>query len=329
MAFEFAAPAARLLRTALVPAACALTLAAAPVLAQDAPAETPATEAPATETPATEAPATEAPAAEAPAQPAPVDPSTVLATVGGQEITEGDLAFAAEDLAAELQQIPADQQRAFLLTVLIDMKVMAQAARDEGLADGEDFTRRLSYLEDRALRSEFFGQMIQSSVTPEAIQETYEELVADFSAQPEVRARHILVETEEQANDILAEIEGGKTFEDAASEYGTDGTAANGGDLGYFGPGMMVPEFEEAAFALEAGQISDPVQSQFGWHIIKLEDRRMSEAPPLEEVQQQVAQQVLYENFEELVGRLKEETEVVIDDEDLAAAVEAQNTSAM
>lgn len=303
MSFDLAAPVAGLLRAVLIPAALAIPLAAAPVLAQ--------------------APAEQAPAA-APEAPAPVDPATVLATVGSVEITEADLMLAAEELQAELQSVPANQRRAFLLTVMIDMKLMAGAARADGLAESEDFTRRLAYLEDQALRREFFNQIVETAVTDEAIQATYDELVADFTPEPEVRARHILVETEEQANDIRAEIEGGRDFADAAAEYGTDGTASNGGDLGFFSTGMMVPEFEEAAFALEEGELSQPVQSQFGWHLIQLEERRVSEAPPLEQVRQQVAQQVLYESYEAAIDEIKEGTEVTIDDPELAAAVEAQ-----
>src|SRR5690606_1340635 len=184
MSFDFAAPVTGLLRAALLPAALAVSLAAAPVLAQ-----TPAEQAPAAEQPAPETAAPEAPA--------PVDPATVLARVGEVEITEADLMLAAEELQAELQSVPADQRRAFLLTVMIDMKLMAGAARADGLAESEDFTRRLAYLEDQALRREFFNQIVETAVTDEAIQATYEELVADFTPEPEVRARHILVETEE------------------------------------------------------------------------------------------------------------------------------------
>lgn len=251
-------------------------------------------------------------------------PDTVVATVGGEPITEADLMFAAEDLAAELQSIPPTEHRAFLLTVMIDMKVMANAARDAELDQSDIFARRLDYLEERSLRRAFFAEVVEAGVTDEAVQAAYDEMVAGFEAQPEVRARHILVPTLEEAQSIRAEIEGGKTFEDAAAEYGTDGTRATGGDLGYFSSGMMVAPFEEAAFALETGQLSEPVESQFGWHLIKLEDRRVTTAPTLDQVRQQVAQQVLYDNFSRIVGDLKAEAEIDIPDADLAEAVEAQ-----
>lgn len=253
-----------------------------------------------------------------------VAPDAVIATVGGQDITEADLVFAAEDLAGELQSIPPAERRAFLLTVLIDMKVMANAAREAGLDQTDIFARRLDYLEERSLRRAYFADVIEAGVTDEAIQAAYDELIADFEAQPEVRARHILVPTIEEAQSIRAEIEGGRSFEDAAAEYGTDGTRATGGDLGYFSTGMMVAPFEEAAFALEVGELSEPVESQFGWHLIQLEDRRLTTPPALEDVRPQVAQQVLYEIFARIVGELKEGAEVNIADPELAAAVEAQ-----
>lgn len=251
-------------------------------------------------------------------------PDTVVATVGGEPITEADLMFAAEDLAAELQSIPPTEHRPFLLTVMIDMKVMANAAREAELDQSDIFARRLDYLEERSLRRAFFAEVVEAGVTDEAVEAAYEEMVAGFEAQPEVRARHILVPTLEEAQSIRAEIEDGKSFEDAAAEYGTDGTRATGGDLGYFSSGMMVAPFEEAAFALETGQLSEPVESQFGWHLIKLEDRRVTTAPTLDQVRQQVAQQVLYDNFSRIVGDLKAETEIDIPDADLAEAVEAQ-----
>jgi peptidyl-prolyl cis-trans isomerase C len=306
MSSDFAAPVAGLLWAVFIPAVLAVSLTAAPAWAQD------------------DAPAPAAEAAEQAAPAEPVSPDTVLATVGGEEITEGDLVLAAEELTQELQSIPADQRRGFLLTVIIDMKLMASAARADGLAESDDFTRRMAYLEDQALRRAFFNSIVETQVTEEAIQAAYDEQVAEFSPEPEVRARHILVPTEEEANEIRAEIEGGREFADAASEYGTDGTRANGGDLGYFSTGMMVPEFEQAAMALEIGELSQPVQSQFGFHLIYLEDRRLSEAPPLEEVRQQVAQQVLYESYEAAIDDIKSGVEIEIDDADLAAQVEAQ-----
>jgi peptidyl-prolyl cis-trans isomerase C len=142
--------------------------------------------------------------AAAPAAAAPAAPETVVATIGDQTITEADLAFAAEDLQQELQQVPEAERRAFLVTVLIDMKVMAKAAREAGLADGDLFKRRLAYLEERTLRRDYFTQKIAASVTEDSIKAAYDEYVKAFKPVEEVHARHILVATEEEAKAVKA-----------------------------------------------------------------------------------------------------------------------------
>src|SRR5690606_37138678 len=155
-----------------------------------------------------------------------VTPETVVATVGGSQITEADLSFAAEDLTQELSQMPPEERRAFLLRVLIDMKVMADAGRDAGMADTPLFRQRLAYLEDRALRRAYFAETIANAITEEAVQAEYDAYVADFQPQPEIRASHILVETEEEAQAVKAEIEGGADFATLARERSIDPGAA-------------------------------------------------------------------------------------------------------
>jgi peptidyl-prolyl cis-trans isomerase C len=264
--------------------------------------------------------------AAAPAAPAvEVTPETVVATVGGEAITEADISFAAEDLAQELQQMPAEQRKAFLLTVLIDMKVMAKAARDEKMDQSDLFKQRLRYLEDRSLRRAYFAEKIATGVTPEALQAAYDKFVASFKGQEEVHARHILVATEDEAKAIKAEIEGGKDFAELAKEKSTDPSAQqNGGDLGFFGKGMMVKPFEDAAFSMEVGAVSDPIKSDFGWHIIKLEEKRMSQPPTLEQIGPQLQQQVMFQNFEASVATLKQGLAVDIPDAALAEGVKQQ-----
>lgn len=302
----------RLATTASVLALIMAANAVAPAYAQDA--------APAP------APAAEAPAAEAPA---PVSPDTVVATVGGETITEADLGFAAEDLTQELSQMPADQRRPFLLRVLIDMKVMAKAGRDAGMGDTPLFKQRLAYLEERALRRAYFADAIANSVTEEAVRAEYDKLVADFKPQEEIRASHILVATEDEAKAIKAELDGGADFATIAKEKSIDPGAANGGDLGFFGKGMMVAPFEQAAYALtEIGQVSEPVQSQFGWHIIKLEEKRESSPPTFEQVAGQLQQQLLMTTFDGTVAKLMEGVAIDIPDPALAAAVQAQTEPA-
>ena len=269
-----------------------------------------------------------APAAEAPAAPAPA-PDAVVATVGGETITEADIAFAAEDLARELQQMPPADQRAFLVTILIDMKVMAKAAKDAGLDQADSFKRRLRYLEEQSLRRAYFAEKIATGVTEESLKAAYDKLVADFKPVEEVHARHILVASIEEADAIKAELTAGKPFEVLAMEKTIDPSGKqNGGDLGFFTKEMMVKPFADTAFAMEVGQVSDPVMTQFGWHIIKLEEKRLSQPPSLKEVGQQLSQQVMFKAFDDSVGALKKELVIEIPDTALAEGVKRQSQTA-
>jgi peptidyl-prolyl cis-trans isomerase C len=257
------------------------------------------------------------------------DPDGVVATVGDQSITEADLSFAAEDLGQELANIPPEQRRAFLVTVLIDMKVMAAAAREASMDQSEVYKRRLAYLEDRALRRAYFAERISTAVTPEAVQAAYADFVKGFTPQEEVRASHILVATEADAKAIEDELAKGVPFEQLAKDKSMDPSGAqNGGDLGYFSRGMMVKPFEDAAFSLPVGQVSQPVQSQFGWHIIKVVDKRQSSPPPLEQVAAQLQQQILFQHFDDTVGALKQKTTISIPDAALADEVKRQSEAA-
>jgi peptidyl-prolyl cis-trans isomerase C len=263
------------------------------------------------------------------AAPAAVTPETVVATVGGEPVTEGDLSFAAEDLAQDLAQMPPEERRAFLLRVLIDMKVMAGAAKSAGMDQTPIFAQRLKYLEERALRRAYFADAIAGKVTEEAIRADYDAFVAQFKPQDEVHARHILVETKEEADAIKADLDGGADFAAFAKEKSIDpGSGANGGDLGFFAKGMMVPEFETAAFALvNAGDVSEPVQSQFGWHIIKLDEKRQSKPPTFEQVAPQIQQQVLMRVFNEKVEELMSDVKIEVTDPALKAAMDAQDAA--
>ena len=289
----------RLARTSMLALILAAGAMAAPAIAQDA-----------------------APTAEAPAA---VSPDAVVATVGGEPITEADLSFAAEDLTQELSQMPPEQRKPFLLRVLIDMKVMAKAGQDAGMAETPLFQQRLAYLQDRALRRAYFADTIANSVTEEAVRAEYDKFVADFVPADEIRASHILVPTEEEANAVKAELDGGADFATLAKAKSIDPGAANGGDLGFFGPGMMVAPFEAAAFALtDVGQVSAPVQSQFGWHVIRLEEKRQSSAPAFEQVAAQLQQQLLMSTFDETVAALMAGVAIDIPDAALKAAVDSQ-----
>ena len=240
------------------------------------------------------------------------DPFKVIAKVGDEVITESELGYALEDMGDEISAIPQAEQRQFLVQMLVDMKVMAQAARSAGMADTEVFARRKSYLEDRALRRAYLQDVMSTEISDEDIQKEYDAVFADFKGQEQLRARHILLASEDDAKAVVAELDQGKDFVELAKSKSTGPSGPQGGDLGYFSDGDMVPEFFAGANALEIGQHSQPVQSQFGWHVIKLEDRKMSEPPALEQVYPQVRQRVLVQKFEALVESLKADANIEI-----------------
>jgi peptidyl-prolyl cis-trans isomerase C len=263
------------------------------------------------------------------APPAPPDaapgPGTIVATVGGEPITEADLAFAAEDIGADLNQIPADQIRAVLLAQMIDLKLMAQAGEKQGLTEDELFKLRLDYLTDRALRRAYSKVAVSDTITPEAIKAEYDKQVAAIPDEDEIHARHILVSTEDDAKAIKAELDAGADFIELAKAKSIEPNAAqSGGDLGYFKRGLMVKPFGDAAFAMQVGQISDPVQTQFGWHIIKVEDRRPAAKPTLEEMTQQIGQQLYVAKYRTLFDGLRKAATIDIPDAALAEQVNQQ-----
>ena len=243
----------------------------------------------------------EPPAAAAPA----VDPSTVVATVNGLDITEADLAFIYDDLGQQVQQIPQDQLRAVLIAQMVDLRLAAAGGREMGMDQEALYKLRINYLADRALRTTYLNKIISEAVTQADIQAEYDRQVAAMPQEDEVRARHILVTTEDDAKAIKAQLDGGADFEALAKEKSTEpGAAQSGGDLGYFTHDMMVAPFADAAFAMKVGDVSNPVQTQFGWHIIKLEDRRPKAKPTLEELTQQITQQLSVAQYTELLGEM-------------------------
>ncbi len=248
------------------------------------------------------------------AEPVAADPEKVLARVGDVTITEADVAQANEDFGDELQQIPQDRRRGVLIDVLVDMELLAKAAREKGLDKTAEFERRMDMLRTRALRNLYVESEIVGSVTDAEIKAEYDAEVAKYASQEEAHARHILVETEEEARAVIASLESGGDFAAIAKEKSKDpGSGANGGDLGFFRKGQMVPEFEAAVFSLEPGGITkEPVQSQFGWHVIKLEEKRQSAPPPLEDVKEQVKSALLRQKFETTMSELRANTSVEI-----------------
>lgn len=250
------------------------------------------------------------------------DPDKVLAIVNGVKLTQGEVDQASTDLDPQFSRLPDDQRRLAALAALVDIKVLAGAAKAEKLDDSKDFKQRMEFLKDRALHNEYFQTAIVDKISDEQVRARYDKEIAAMPAKNEVRARHILVKTEDEAKAIIKKLDGGAKFEDLAKENSTDGSAAQGGDLGYFGEGMMVPEFEKAAFALDVGAYTkEPVKSQFGYHIIKLEDKRQQQPPAFDQVKDQVRSLLIREKYIDMVKKLRDEAKISYEDETVAKAM--------
>lgn len=247
----------------------------------------------------------------------------VLATVNGATVTESDLALALQDLNENFQRVPEEQKRAAALSALIEIKLLAKKAVEAGYDQTDDFKRRAAFLNERALHEAVVAKDIVGGITDDVVRQRYDKEVAATPPANEVKARHILVETEEAAKAIITELEGGGDFEAIAKEKSTGPSGPGGGDLGWFGPGQMVPEFEQAAFTLNPGEFTKaPVQTQFGWHVIKVEDKRVQQPPAFEEVKEQMRGIVFRERYVELARQLREGATVEITDPELKAALE-------
>lgn len=249
----------------------------------------------------------------------------VVATVNGKPVTEADIALAVSDLDEQFSRLPEEQRRAAALSAIIEINLMAGEAASKGIDKDAAFQRRLDFLTKRALHAALIDNEIAGKITDEEIRARYDQQIAATPPVNEVNARHILVKTKEEADAIIKRLDAGEDFAAIAKELSTDpGSGANGGELGWFGPNQMVPEFEKAAFALEVGAYSkEPVQSQFGFHIIKVEDKRQQQPPAFEQVKEQFRSLLLREKYFALVETLQGKATVEIADEDLKKAVDA------
>ncbi|TGQ57690.1 peptidylprolyl isomerase [Mesorhizobium sp. M1C.F.Ca.ET.193.01.1.1] len=263
------------------------------------------------------------PDAAAPAA-APVDPNAVVATINGEKLTEADLALAEGELSQQFAQLPPEQRRAAALSAAIEIRVMAKKAIDSGLDKNADFQRRMAFLQQRALHGEVVEKEVVNKVTDADVRARYDHEIANTPPVNEVHARHILVKTKEEAEAIIKQLDGGADFQKLANEHTSDPSGkSNGGDLGWFGPGQMVPEFDKAAFALDVGKYSkEPVQSQFGWHVIKVEDKRAKQPPAFDDVKDQAKQAVIRDKYFAMVKELRGAAKVEIPDAKLKAAVD-------
>lgn len=267
------------IKNLLVPAFCALSVAfALPVQAQDSGAED--------------------------------DP--VVARVGGEDILQSEVLALAQNLPPQ-QQAQIALIFPALVEQMIDLKLVGQAGRKAGLADDAEVRERVMRAESQIISQVYVLREIEAQVTDDKVRAEYDKFVQDNPPQTEVRARHILVAEEEQAKNLIVELDGGADFAALAAEHSTGPSGAQGGDLGFFGEGQMVPEFSDAAFSMEAGQHSkEPVKTQFGWHVIKVEETRLAEQPAFEDMQEELRSELSRGAYQDILSKLREGAEIEI-----------------
>lgn len=263
-----------------------------------------------------------APAEAAPAEAPALDVSAanVLATVGTREITLGEIISLRRDLPEQYQYLPDEILSQGLLDQLIDQTLLDQAARAAKLDDRLDVALSIRNQVRAVLADAYLRTEMSTRMTEERLRAAYDAQYAATAPEEEVRAAHILVETEEKAKELRAQLDAGADFAALAAEHGTDGTASRGGDLGFFVKGDMVPEFADAAFATQPGQLAGPVQSPFGWHLIKVEERRQKPIPAFDEVREDLAGTLVQTIQGEIMEELRAATTVTMADPPVPAA---------
>ena len=245
----------------------------------------------------------------------------VVAKINGVDIKQSDLDFAASEIGPQLANFPPDDRRRMLLQFVMENELMAEAAVQAGLDSGPSFEDRLKYHKRRALRDAYFDKSARNAVPDEEAKKIYDAKVAGIKPEEEIHARHILVATEAEAKEVKERLMKGEDFATVAKEKSKD-PSAEGGDLGFFGHGKMLKPFEDAAFALKDGEISDPVQTQFGWHIIKVEERRTRPLPTFDQVKDTIISQLSAQKANQRLKELHDAAKIEIIDPEIKKSMD-------
>jgi peptidyl-prolyl cis-trans isomerase C len=237
------------------------------------------------------------------------DADRVIARVNGIDIKAADLTLADEDIGSNLP-MTGEARRDYLTRYLIDMQLIVQAAEVKKLADNDEFKRRLNYARNKLLMERYLQTEGKAAVSDAALHDLYQQVSKEMAGEQEIHARHILVASEDDAKSVFEQLRKGADFAALAKEKSKDPSSSEGGDLGYFTRDRMVPEFADAAFKLQVGQISDPVKTEFGWHIIKLEDKRTRPIPEFDKVKDQLENMVARKALSEQVAKLRADAKI-------------------
>ena len=237
---------------------------------------------------------------------------SALAVVDGVTLTLGELIAISRELPDQYQSLPDEVLFNGIIEQMIDQMLLMQAALAAGMERRPAIAMNLLNQRRAILADTYLRDAVEARVTPEAVEALYQELYLDAEPAQEVRAGHILVETEEEANALKAQLDAGADFAALAAEHGTDGTASKGGDLGWFVQTDMVPEFADAAFTMAPGTISAPVKTAFGWHLIRLDERRDRRPPALEEVRAEMMGELIQQAQAAIVAELRMQAAIVM-----------------
>ena len=230
----------------------------------------------------------------------------IVARVDGVELHLADVEAAQQALPPQAQKMSLEQIYPMLLDRLVDGALITEAGRKEHLEQDPDVQTRLKRYEDRLIQEAYLNRAIKQAETEDRLKTRYQEMLKQKAAQEEVHARHILLASEAEAKTVIAQLDKGADFAALAKQYSTDPNAGSGGDLGYFGHDDMVPEFADAAFSLPVGEYTKtPVKTEFGWHVIKVEDRRVGKPPSFEDAREELSQDLAHDIIEAKLQELR------------------------
>lgn len=253
---------------------------------------------------------TTSPAQETPEVTTDYDLDTVVATVDGVDITVAHVIAVRDRLPENYRSLPPEVLFPGLVDQLIDQQLLAEAAKETGAAETRRVRVQLDNERRGVLSNETIASVLEDAVTEDKITSAYEALTAEMTRTTEYNASHILLETEEEALEVIAALNDGGDFETLAQERSTGPSGPTGGELGWFGPGQMVPEFDAAVQSLEVGTVSEPVQTQFGWHVIVVNETRLSPLPPLEQIRPEIVGQLNQDALQAHIDSLREGADI-------------------
>lgn len=233
-----------------------------------------------------------------------------VATVDGIAITYNDVSLVEDELMAVYGQLPEEQRFQTLVGYMVNRILASEAAKKAGLENDADVAKIKAFMERKALQDVYIAKMLMERVREEDVTAYYDKEIKNGTVEEEVRARHILLDNREAADAVVADLENGADFAALAKERSKGPSGPSGGDLGYFSKQSMVPAFSDAAFKLAAGETSPPVQTQFGWHVIRVEDRRNRPVPPFDQVRDQIYQLLISEAQRDIYDEMRAKASV-------------------